>query len=395
MDHRCNRLFECIDKSDENDCTNLLVDKESYAKDMPPFTDGTKVKVIASLILMSVDKIDLTSATFNAKIKLILKWVDYRLTFTNLLKDGNIVGKDMKQEIWVPPLRFTNAPIESLINDQETTISIIKEGKYELNDITELHEARMYKGSENELKYSRNYEMDFKCSYNLVLYPFDTQTCTINFDIPNVFREYIDIYNESMRNIGSSKLEQFWITNVELISTKNNAEIIGKISFKRIPWFHISTTYAPIVCLFIMVLATLFIDTSHFEATIMIALTGMLVMQTLFTSISSSMPETAYLKLLDYWLIFGLIMPFLVFVVLVIWELMATKLPDVHANAGMYGPQKEKFIVPMKCCKYFLPILTIVFVIIYMLFVLVIYNREEMDILEVELTKIKSFILDV
>ena len=373
MDQRCNRIFECLDKSDEHNCRNLRVEKESYIKDIPPFTDGTSVKINVSIILMSVDKIDLTSATFHAKMELILKWKDYRLTFANLLQDGNIVGKDMKQEIWIPPLRFTNAPFGSLLNDQETTISIIKEGKYSLNDVTELHEARIYKGSENSLKYSRNYEMDFKCSFDLLLYPFDAQTCTINLDIPYFFQDHIDIYNESTRNIGSAKLEQFWITKVELIATQNNSEIISKIFLKRIPWFHISTTYAPIICLLIMVLCTLFIDQSHFEATIMVALTAMLVMQTLFQSISSSMPTTAYLKLLDYWLIFGLIMPFFVFVVLVFWELMAIKIPDVDATIGIYERRMEKLIVPMNCCKYFLPILTVVYVIIYIAFVLVFY----------------------
>ena len=142
-----------------------------------------------------------------------------------------------------------------------------------------------------------------------------------------------------------------------------------------------------------MVLVTLFVDKSHFEAKIMVALTGMLVMHTLFSSIAASMPATAYLTLLDYWLIFGLIMPFLVFVVLVIWELMAFKLPDVDTSGGMYGSGKE--IVPMNCCKYFLPILTLVFVIIYMIFVLVVYNRDEMEILEVQLTKIKTLLLNV
>ena len=374
MDQRCNNQYECPDKSDENDCMNLLIDNESYGKDSPPFTDGTNVMVNVSIIILTVDKIDLTSATFHAKIELILKWKDYRLTYVNLLQDGNIVGRDVKHEIWIPPLRFTNAPIGSIINDEDTTISIIKEGKYTLNDVTELHEARIYKGSENDLMYSRIYAMKFECKYNLVLYPFDAQICTINIDTPEFFDKYIDIYNESTRNLGSLKLEQFWITNVELISSRKNSEVIGKIYLKRIPWFHISTTYAPIVCLFIMVLGTLFIDRSHFEATIMVALTGMLVMQTLFQSISTSMPATAYLKLLDYWLIFGLIMPFLVFVVLVVWELKEFKLPDVATTGRMYRPRKEKFVVPMNCCKYFLPLLTLVFVTIYTIFVFVVYN---------------------
>ena len=74
-----------------------------------------------------------------------------------------------------------------------------------------------------------------------------------------------------------------------------------------------------------MAIITLYIDESHFEATIMVTLTSMLVMYTLFQSISDSMPPTAYLKLLDVWFIFGLIMPFIIFIVEVILELLQQK----------------------------------------------------------------------
>jgi hypothetical protein len=54
----------------------------------------------------------------------------------------------------------------------------------------------------------------------------------------------------------------------------------------------------------------------------MVSLTAMLVMYTLYQSISGSLPQTAYLKMIDAWLLFGLIMPFVVFLVEVIWKLM-------------------------------------------------------------------------
>ena len=47
-----------------------------------------------------------------------------------------------------------------------------------------------------------------------------------------------------------------------------------------------------------MAVLTMFIDESHFEATIMVALTAMLVLYTLFQSISEVMPTTSYLKLI-------------------------------------------------------------------------------------------------
>merc|ERR1712001_155325 len=64
------------------------------------------------------------------------------------------------------------------------------------------------------------------------------------------------------------------------------------------------------------------IDQSHFDAIILVSLTCMLVMYTLFQSISTNMPTTVSLKLLDYWLIFGMIMPFIVFTVLISLELL-------------------------------------------------------------------------
>jgi hypothetical protein len=82
------------------------------------------------------------------------------------------------------------------------------------------------------------------------------------------------------------------------------------------------------VCLLIIAEITLYIDESHFDTTIMVSLTSMLVMYTLYQSISGSLPQTAYLKMIDVWLLFGLLMPFVVFLFEVIWKLM-----QVHITA--------------------------------------------------------------
>ena len=123
------------------------------------------------------------------------------------------------------------------------------------------------------------------------------------------------------------------------------------------------------MCILVMALATLFIDPSHFEATIMVALTAMLVMYTLFQSISTTMPQTAYLKLLDYWMFYGLIMPFVVFILLVIWELdIQTDKSKVKPMTGIDDEPRIRYA----WCKYFLPLLTIFFVIVYLIVVVVV-----------------------
>ena len=70
---------------------------------------------------------------------------------------------------------------------------------------------------------------------------------------------------------------------------------------------------------------TLFIDYSHFEATIMVALTTMLVIYTLHQSISATLPATAYLKMIDVWLFGGLIVPFIIIWILIILDYLVMK----------------------------------------------------------------------
>ena len=72
----------------------------------------------------------------------------------------------------------------------------------------------------------------------------------------------------------------------------------GIVYFQRIPNYQIFCTYLPTTCILFMAVLTMFIDESHFEATIMVALTAMLVLYTLFQSISEVMPTTSYLKLI-------------------------------------------------------------------------------------------------
>ena len=38
-----------------------------------------------------------------------------------------------------------------------------------------------FKGKENVLELSRPYRVAFVCTYDMALFPFDTQTCSMNF----------------------------------------------------------------------------------------------------------------------------------------------------------------------------------------------------------------------
>ena len=93
--------------------------------------------------------------------------------------------------------------------------------------------------------------------------------------------------------------------------------------------------FVPSICLIMAAEATLFIDETHFEALIMVALTSNLVTYTLYNAVQDALPDDSSLKLIDMWLLHGLLMPMIVFLVLVINELMSKKARgDFHEKKG-------------------------------------------------------------
>ena len=70
------------------------------------------------------------------------------------------------------------------------------------------------------------------------------------------------------------------------------------------------TTYLPSVLLMMITFATTFFKPFFFEAALSVNLTNMLVMTTIFISVMEKLPLTSYPKMIDYWLIFCQLVPF-------------------------------------------------------------------------------------
>ena len=70
------------------------------------------------------------------------------------------------------------------------------------------------------------------------------------------------------------------------------------------------TTYLPTALILVIVYSTNFFKPFFFEAVVSVNLTALLVLTTLFISVSGSLPPTAYVKMIDIWLIFSQLVPF-------------------------------------------------------------------------------------
>jgi len=206
----------------------------------------------------------------------------------------------------------------------------------------------------------------------------------VQIKLPLGMEQFIHLKFGNITFSGNPTLIQFKVTNVSAgISTENLLTV--EIYLQRMFYYHLATTYLPTVCLLIIAEITLFIDESHFDTTIMVSLTAMLVMYTLYQSISGTLPQTAYLKMIDVWLLFGLLMPFVVFLFEVIWNLAGDthidKYGNVHQPKDTNGPHLRVWrskpipILKMKSvnicirlqkhAKVLIPIFTVACTVIY------------------------------
>merc|ERR1719495_1437323 len=70
------------------------------------------------------------------------------------------------------------------------------------------------------------------------------------------------------------------------------------------------TVYLPTILLNLIGHLTVYFKPFFFEAIITVNLTVMLVITTMFISVSNSLPMTSYVKMIDIWLLFNLTVPF-------------------------------------------------------------------------------------
>ena len=200
MDGRCDGVYDCLDKSDENACYIISLDNESYRKEQPPSGGGThnnEVNATLSFDIFKITKFKEVGHSFNIKFQMVVKWFDNRLTFQNLKLNlfKNVVGKDQQKLLWIPPLVFNNSDDGRTLSvhhegEGQPMMSILierrKDNRFDVAGPSVLDETHFYKGHENLLVLSTEYNMVLHCNYKLEDYPFDTQICNMEVSFSKI-----------------------------------------------------------------------------------------------------------------------------------------------------------------------------------------------------------------
>ena len=144
-------------------------------------------------------------------------------------------------------------------------------------------------------------------------YPFDQQTCNMEHVFDGVLDNYADLLSGNLSFTGKKELTQYFVKEykIQQDAIKMKRAVVIKVTLGRRILGIFLTVYFPTILLNVIGYATNFFKDFFFEAVITVNLTSMLVLSTMFISISNGLPKTSYMKMVDVWLLFNLLYPFL------------------------------------------------------------------------------------
>ena len=162
-----------------------------------------------------------------------------------------------------------------------------------------------------ELEYMIDTLVKLPCRFNLKRYPFSIQQCAIsiwfsgnNATDPQLrFLYDSDLEEKEIKFEGTSRhLGEFYLSNATIqLSKSYQQSVIMQFTLVNLYGFHLLNSFTPSILIFIICYTTLFFPLKDFNERVMVPLTALLVLATLFSQASNASVRTSYFKLLDIW----------------------------------------------------------------------------------------------
>ena len=262
----------------------------TYNKAMtpPPLENNTKVGVELSVILQAILNLDEIGGIMYIKYVLQSKWTDPGLTFHNLKRDGNqnLLTESEWSRIWVPRVIFDNTEAaEESIMDKGAIIRVLANENFtHTTSGNDKHQnIYIFDGKDTKLEISRVYNTEYLCEYSMAWYPFDFQTCHLDFVLDASAASFVELVNGTLEYWGPVELAQYFVrsTVMKKFPYRDRTGVRVLVVFGRRLLSNILTVYVPTVLLNTMGHITVYFKPFFFEAIITVNLTVMLVLTTM------------------------------------------------------------------------------------------------------------------
>ncbi|XP_071532902.1 uncharacterized protein [Panulirus ornatus] len=309
---RCNLRDDCLDGSDEENCS-IVFFSDRYHNHRPPpgATFDTPLQIEPSVDLIRFSKIDDIDLAFHIEIEIALSWTDRNLRFKNIKNEEgkNKLSEQEVEKVWTPEVEFLN------VNDGQ--LKLLKSGMYVRQTgepdppiFTDVQMDTIYQPKSGRLVQRRQYYASFSCNFGLFKYPFDTQTCFIFIKLASADTNVLSLKNASVVHRGNSQLPKYSLQNIKIfIKSRSGYGVL--------------------------------------EVRAIMTLTTLLVLYTLFNQVSSALPNTAYIKMIDQWFFFCIFLIFSIIVIHITVENLE-KEGDAHKTRTVKVSPMDGRKVPLK-----------------------------------------------
>ena len=427
LNKRCDRKKDCWDGSDEKLCTHIYVPEE-YDKMIPQeiripeeWEEGKEkteleclkgVWINLRLEIDTINHVDAKDMNIQVSFKLNVIWKDERLIFKNLNQKGEnfkISDEEDLGRIWLPidNIDYENAVIGKIHKDSNKDVEILVtwEGERILHplpvDVSNMLEEYKFDTTHPFksawLQMRQGFRIDFNCTFNLKLYPFDEQFCNIIMRLKSSRNYNVSVIldEDAIRYRPLTIANQYHLvdatSNISLTTSsksnhsdpcferlKTNDGFLFTLHLKRNSDHQVKTLFIPCIGLWVVAYFTVLLRVDDFTNRNRISVTVLLAMVTLFvgTANTDEYPKTTYLKNIDAWFLFYLTSIFLIIshhmVVEMLWHDPSKIDPHLQNLTTYTGndrlSQREKLTNQRKLNRimtFFFPISLVIFNFIY------------------------------
>ena len=194
-------------------------------------------------------------------------------------------------------------------------------------DLSSLNVTEVYVGNDNPLHQNSEHNIRFFCDFDGVAqYPFGSETCSFNFYLEGRANGNTEInhtlkYPENYavgKSIGQYEIKGW---SIETRQTESKKVVTITISLTKRKFNIIMMNYIPALLMNIINQAANYItgDTKY-DLIITVNITSMVVLATIYMSVSMSLPNTPDMKPVEVWLLFSIAYPFWVIITNVVMQ---------------------------------------------------------------------------
>ncbi|XP_071514430.1 uncharacterized protein [Panulirus ornatus] len=389
LEYRCDRKYDCRDRSDENDC-QFIVFPEDYTRDISPKARGISKDSVLITLDFRIETVVVETESMKMTLSFVFAmiWSDERLNYQNLkVKESeNEVPLSIVRSLWTPLVRFMNTDGNHHTEVDHFTTTHVKRvcDPVGMNESAPA-EVEVYGGDCNTLNIKRRYNLNFMCNFDLLLYPFDEQFCNAHVRIISASKTFLKFHPKlsTAEYTGNPSLLEYEVGGVSLRHDDSGAfsEAYVKVPLTRLYGYAMLNIFLPSILLLVISYVTLFFSKEVFETRMMASLTNLLVMATLFTQTSASLPKTSYFKMVDVWLLMCIALIFLVVILhaLIDYNLRLLDLPGenqlfrVRPMGQKISPPKNARKVTVErlvlASRIILPVVFVIFTVCYALYI--------------------------